>query len=161
MYPDEKAGAPDHRAGEPSSWILTQERGFPSSCIFFSITTVRLLKPLNSASSKHSFPWVLVGGAGHCQDHPAASVSRTPSLKSVILRDILSSLPHMAAPSAPSPGDWAEKEVLSLCQKAENCRSQDLCPHRTAPHLFPFSRVQGFICSATSLLADCCSSLHI
>lgn len=115
------------------------------------MTTICLLKPLNPTSSKHSSPWGWWAELGFA-NALAASTLGTPHLKSVLCRDILSSLPHMAAPSAPSPGDWAEKEVLSFCQMQEAAGlSQDPYSHLTASCVFllrpdPPSCAHVFIC---------------
>lgn len=114
---NEEAEAPNHRAAERSSWILTQEVGFRSSCGFFHRSSLPPEALEFHFFQEHSSPRGLVGGAGHCQQHPAARALGTPSLKPVLLRDILSSPPHMAAPSVPSPGDWAHEAGLRLCQR--------------------------------------------
>lgn len=113
---NEEAEAPNHRPAERSGWnphpgsrvpkfvCFSHRNSLPSGALEFHFLQV------------HSSPWGLVGGAGHCQQHPAGSARGTPSLKPVILGDILSSPPHMAAPSVPSPGDWAHRQGR-LCQR--------------------------------------------
>ena len=78
-----------------------------------------------------------------------ASTLGTPRLKCVILRYILSSLPHMVAPSAPSPGDWAGREGLSFCQVQESAGLRIRVP-TYLPHIsFSFTQIppHAFMCS--------------
>lgn len=119
------------RAENPITELVSGVAGILAQALQSQVQTFFFHRnSLSSEALQFHFKLQLPMGAGvwswALPTTPAASTLGTPRLESVIPRDILSSLPHMAAPSAPSPGTGQEERCVPL-PSAGNCRSQDSC----------------------------------
>lgn len=126
---------PNHKLEFRAVDILTQVCVTPEFQVSFQHG---FLKVLNSTSLKYRFPL----GLGMRKALPRASLlcqhmrDTIFSSNLFIPRDILSSIPHLEAPSALGLGDWAGRQELSLCQVQHALWSQDYFSHLTAPCVF-------------------------